>query len=88
MPVLSSLKLTALGLLLAYLFGVVSGLDVPGAGGAGGGGLDKTVPGLSGTGEVSHPYTNESIKDVLTCRQGAWERQFRVLVLIKFSILT
>lgn len=63
MPVLSSLYLAALGLLISHLFGVVRCLDVPAASGvtsgAGGGGLDKTIPGGGGTGEVSHPHTDE-----------------------------
>lgn len=59
MPVLSSLKLVVLGLLIPYLSGVVIGQDLPIkdglTGGAVGGGLNKTAPGVGGKGGVFRP---------------------------------
>jgi hypothetical protein len=87
MPTLSSLKLAALALLIPHLSGIVRGADVP-VGNDLGGGPIKGALNKTGQGEDSSPHIGEDIKDVLTSRQGAWERQFRVLVLIKFSIST
>jgi hypothetical protein len=93
MRVIFNFQLAFFGLLISPLSGVVRCLDLPATGGlantAGGGGLDKPLPGVGGAGELSHRDTGTRyIQVVLTFRQEVWERPFRVLVLIKSSILT
>lgn len=86
MRVLFNFQLAFFGLLISPLSGVVRCLDLPAAGG---GGLDKPLPGVGGAGELSHRDTGTRyIKVVLIFWQEVWERLFRVLVLIKSSILT
>ncbi|KAJ5822412.1 hypothetical protein N7447_004752 [Penicillium robsamsonii] len=69
MPVLSSLKLVALGLLISHLSGVVIGLDVPPtgglAGGAAGGGLGNTVSGVGGKGGLGETVQGLGIDQIL-----------------------
>ncbi|KAJ5375818.1 hypothetical protein N7517_007824 [Penicillium concentricum] len=69
MPVLSSLKLAALGLLISHLSGVVLGLDIPStdglAGGAAGGGLGNTVPGVGGKGGLGETVQGLGIDQIL-----------------------